>query len=160
MREAGRAVPGSVSVVGFDDIPQAGFLTPALTTVRLDFTELGRASFALLREQMGAVPVDRPRPVQNSSSARVRGHRLLASPRPDRRPVRLARTDIPATPTAGSPSRLSGAAETSQPLSLAYATDPAARLSDTPPTLIGHVVRSWTVKSHGMVPPLRRRTPT
>ena len=62
MREAGRPVPGSVSVVGFDDIPQAAFLTPALTTVRLDFTELGRASFALLREQMGAVPVDRPRP--------------------------------------------------------------------------------------------------
>ena len=62
MREAGRAVPGRVSVVGFDDIPQAAFLTPALTTVRLDFTELGRASFALLREQMGAVPVDRPRP--------------------------------------------------------------------------------------------------
>jgi DNA-binding LacI/PurR family transcriptional regulator len=63
MREAGRAVPGSVSVVGFDDIPQAAFLTPALTTVRLDFTELGRASFDLLREQMGAAPVDRPRPV-------------------------------------------------------------------------------------------------
>jgi DNA-binding LacI/PurR family transcriptional regulator len=62
MREAGRAVPGSVSVVGFDDIPQAAFLTPALTTVRLDFTELGRASFALLREQMGSPPVDRPRP--------------------------------------------------------------------------------------------------
>ena len=62
MREAGRAVPGSGSVVGFDDIPQAAFLTPALTTVRLDFTELGRASFALLREQMGAAPVDRPRP--------------------------------------------------------------------------------------------------
>ena len=55
MREAGRAIPGSVSVVGFDDIPQAAFLTPALSTVRLDFTELGRASFDLLREQMGTV---------------------------------------------------------------------------------------------------------
>jgi hypothetical protein len=43
MHEAGRAIPGSVSVVGFDDTPQAEFLTPALTTVRLDFTELGRA---------------------------------------------------------------------------------------------------------------------
>jgi DNA-binding LacI/PurR family transcriptional regulator len=62
MREAGRDVPGSVSVVGFDDIPQAEFLTPALTTVRLDFNELGRASFALLQEQTGAVPANRPRP--------------------------------------------------------------------------------------------------
>ena len=49
LHEAGRAVPGDVSVVGFDDIPQAEFVTPALTTVRLDFTDLGRACFALLR---------------------------------------------------------------------------------------------------------------
>ena len=29
--------------------PVAGFFTPALTTVRLDFAELGRACFALLQ---------------------------------------------------------------------------------------------------------------
>jgi DNA-binding LacI/PurR family transcriptional regulator len=45
---AGRAIPGDVSVVGFDDTPVAEFLTPPLTTVRLDFNELGRACFALL----------------------------------------------------------------------------------------------------------------
>jgi DNA-binding LacI/PurR family transcriptional regulator len=38
-----------VSVVGFDDIPQAAFFTPALTTVRLDFAGLGRVAFGLLR---------------------------------------------------------------------------------------------------------------
>ena len=43
MHEAGRPIPDSVSVVGFDDTPHAEFLTPALTTVRLDFVELGRA---------------------------------------------------------------------------------------------------------------------
>jgi DNA-binding LacI/PurR family transcriptional regulator len=48
MHEAGRPVPGSVSVVGFDDIPSAAFLAPALTTVRLDFAGLGRACFGLL----------------------------------------------------------------------------------------------------------------
>jgi DNA-binding LacI/PurR family transcriptional regulator len=48
MREAGRPVPDSVSVVGFDDAPQAAFYTPALTTVRLDFAGLGRACFRLL----------------------------------------------------------------------------------------------------------------
>ena len=62
LREAGRAVPGDVSVVGFDDIPQAEFVTPALTTVRLDFTDLGRASFAALQEQIGAAPAETHRP--------------------------------------------------------------------------------------------------
>lgn len=52
MHEAGRAIPGRVSVVGFDDTPQAEFYVPALTTVRLDFAELGRACFALLRDRM------------------------------------------------------------------------------------------------------------
>jgi DNA-binding LacI/PurR family transcriptional regulator len=49
MHKAGRAIPEQVSVVGFDDTPSAGFLMPPLTTVRMDFTGLGRASFALLR---------------------------------------------------------------------------------------------------------------
>jgi DNA-binding LacI/PurR family transcriptional regulator len=62
MLEAGRPVPGSVSVVGFDDIPQAEFFTPALTTVRLDFVDLGRAAFAALQEQTGLAPAARPRP--------------------------------------------------------------------------------------------------
>jgi DNA-binding LacI/PurR family transcriptional regulator len=48
-RELGRAVPQSLSVVGFDDAPQSAYLAPALTTVRLDFTGLGRACFGLLR---------------------------------------------------------------------------------------------------------------
>jgi DNA-binding LacI/PurR family transcriptional regulator len=48
LREAGRAIPAEVSVVGFDDTPMAAFLTPSLTTVRLDFAELGRVCFAHL----------------------------------------------------------------------------------------------------------------
>jgi DNA-binding LacI/PurR family transcriptional regulator len=35
-------------VVGFDDTPVAAYLTPGLTTVRLDWVALGRACFALL----------------------------------------------------------------------------------------------------------------
>jgi DNA-binding LacI/PurR family transcriptional regulator len=62
MHAAGRTIPGEVSVVGFDDTPMSKFLTPPLTTVRLDFAELGRACFALLLallEQKAALP--RPR---------------------------------------------------------------------------------------------------
>jgi DNA-binding LacI/PurR family transcriptional regulator len=63
LQEAGKTVPGSVSVVGFDDVPQAEFYTPALTTVRLDFTNLGRAAFAALQEQLGtSAPRPRLRP--------------------------------------------------------------------------------------------------
>ncbi|MCG5216376.1 LacI family DNA-binding transcriptional regulator [Streptosporangium sp. KLBMP 9127] len=42
MHENGRAVPGDISVVGFDDIPEAGSFTPPLTTVHQDFASVGR----------------------------------------------------------------------------------------------------------------------
>ncbi len=48
MHEAGRAIPGDISVVGFDDIHEAAYFTPPLTTVRQDFGELGRRALALL----------------------------------------------------------------------------------------------------------------
>jgi DNA-binding LacI/PurR family transcriptional regulator len=40
--ERGLRVPEDVSLVGVDDIPEAEFLTPSLTTVRLDFEAEGR----------------------------------------------------------------------------------------------------------------------
>ncbi|MGP4096838.1 LacI family DNA-binding transcriptional regulator [Nonomuraea sp. KM90] len=43
--DAGKDVPGDVSIVGFDDIPGSAYWTPALTTVRMDFAGLGRACF-------------------------------------------------------------------------------------------------------------------
>jgi DNA-binding LacI/PurR family transcriptional regulator len=54
LHENDREVPGDVSVVGFDDIPDAEFFTPPLTTVRQDFNEMGRHSLHLLLEQMEA----------------------------------------------------------------------------------------------------------
>ncbi len=48
MHEAGREIPREVSVVGFDDIPEAPYFTPPLTTVRQDFDELGSRSLRLL----------------------------------------------------------------------------------------------------------------
>jgi DNA-binding LacI/PurR family transcriptional regulator len=52
LREAGREVPRDVSVVGYDDIPEAEFFSPHLTTIRQDFLELGARGFALLDEQI------------------------------------------------------------------------------------------------------------
>jgi LacI family transcriptional regulator len=48
LREAGRSVPGDISVVGFDDLPVAVDVTPELTTVRLDLPAIGAAAMHLV----------------------------------------------------------------------------------------------------------------
>ena len=54
LRDHGLAVPGDVSVAGFDDIPIVRDLTPPLTTVALPLTGMGRAALDLaLREPRG-----------------------------------------------------------------------------------------------------------
>ena len=53
MFEAGRDVPGDVSIVGFDDVPFARYLTPPLTTIRQDFEEIGRRSVDVLLDAIG-----------------------------------------------------------------------------------------------------------
>jgi LacI family transcriptional regulator len=47
LREAGR--PGALAIVGFDDIPLARHVYPALTTVRVPLRELGRRAVERLR---------------------------------------------------------------------------------------------------------------
>ncbi|MEW9531782.1 LacI family DNA-binding transcriptional regulator [Microbispora sp. NPDC049125] len=56
--ERGVRVPEDVSVVGFDDIPEAEYLVPPLTTIRQDFGEVGRRCVAALLSRMHA---DRPK---------------------------------------------------------------------------------------------------
>jgi DNA-binding LacI/PurR family transcriptional regulator len=56
LAERGLRVPHDVSIVGFDDVPDAGFYTPPLTTVRQDFGEVGRQALNTLIERMsGAI---------------------------------------------------------------------------------------------------------
>lgn len=52
LREAGRDVPGDVSVVGFDNIPESAYFPPPLTTVDQDFAAIGQASVGLLLDQV------------------------------------------------------------------------------------------------------------
>ncbi|MFI7148908.1 LacI family DNA-binding transcriptional regulator [Nonomuraea sp. NPDC050022] len=54
--DAGRDVPGDVSIVGFDDIPGSAFWIPALTTVRMDFVGLGRACFLAAVAELTGLP--------------------------------------------------------------------------------------------------------
>jgi DNA-binding LacI/PurR family transcriptional regulator len=48
LREAGVRVPEDVSVVGFDDIQNAAYQNPGLTTVRQPLREMGRAAAEIL----------------------------------------------------------------------------------------------------------------
>lgn len=54
LAEAGRRVPDEVSVVGFDDVPDAAQYHPPLTTVRQDFDELGERAVAALASRIEA----------------------------------------------------------------------------------------------------------
>ncbi|MCT9083998.1 LacI family DNA-binding transcriptional regulator [Streptomyces fulvoviolaceus] len=65
LTEAGRSVPEDVSVVGFDDIPVAAYVTPPLTTVRQPFDTvaqegLKRLVHAIENPQAEALPASAP----------------------------------------------------------------------------------------------------
>jgi DNA-binding LacI/PurR family transcriptional regulator len=60
LAEHGRHVPDDVSVVGFDDFPEAAFFQPPLTTVRQNFVELGRRALHLLLDHISGEHGPRP----------------------------------------------------------------------------------------------------
>jgi DNA-binding LacI/PurR family transcriptional regulator len=67
LRERGLRVPEDVSVVGFDDVPESGYLHPALTTVRQDFAALGELMMQKVLvavEEPESATVDTPLPTR------------------------------------------------------------------------------------------------
>lgn len=56
-RQGGMDVPRDLSVVGSDDVPFAGYVDPALTTVRMDVAAMAGAAVTALLEEIAGEPV-------------------------------------------------------------------------------------------------------
>lgn len=76
VRDEGLDVPRDISIVGFDDIPEAAHFWPPLTTVRQDFAELGRRCVDLLLGPVAGVGPSpatiEPELIVRSSTASIR----------------------------------------------------------------------------------------
>ncbi|GAB2476790.1 LacI family DNA-binding transcriptional regulator [Promicromonospora xylanilytica] len=57
----GLRIPDDVSVVGFDDLPEAQWASPALTTVRQPIAEMGEAALRMLLRISADPPLEAPR---------------------------------------------------------------------------------------------------
>ena len=52
LQRAGRRVPGDVSVIGFDDIPYASAIYPAVTTIAQPIARMGSLGVRLLLDRI------------------------------------------------------------------------------------------------------------
>jgi DNA-binding LacI/PurR family transcriptional regulator len=48
LRQRGYSIPENISIIGFDDVPEAAYYEPPLTTMRPDFAELGRVAMEMM----------------------------------------------------------------------------------------------------------------
>lgn len=52
LHELDVAVPGDISIIGYDDMPESRYLNPPLTTIRPDFQQLGKRLMRMLVEEL------------------------------------------------------------------------------------------------------------
>ncbi|MFS0703688.1 DUF6807 family protein [Cellulomonas sp. 179-A 9B4 NHS] len=132
LNELGVAVPGDLSIVGFDDIELARFATPSLTTAAVPQSELGRLAWEHLRPVLaGGEPVQDPAPVRPTLAVR-------ASTGPVPPSVRLARAAEGGTPQAAT-----------DPLrDVAWRLEPGVPAAEATAELVG----ASTAAHHGELP--------
>lgn len=70
-RQAGLRVPQDLSIIGFDDLPLCGWLSPPLTTVRQPLEEMGRAAARMLFQLLDGEPLVSPR-IELTTELRIR----------------------------------------------------------------------------------------
>jgi DNA-binding LacI/PurR family transcriptional regulator len=56
--EAGVAIPGAMSIIGFDDAPYAATFSPELTTLRHPLNQIAATATSILLDQLDAKRVD------------------------------------------------------------------------------------------------------
>ncbi len=75
-RERGKKIPDDISIVGFDDIPQAAQVHPPLTTIRQPLEEMGRRAVQMLLQiienpKQSAAKIELPTELVVRESTRV-----------------------------------------------------------------------------------------
>jgi LacI family transcriptional regulator len=84
-RELGIRIPEELSVIGYDDHPVSGVLTPPLTTFSWDSRRLMESAIGMLLAAIDGSPVD-PRRVVIRPELRDRGSAAPPTPTPTPRP--------------------------------------------------------------------------
>ncbi|WP_336921916.1 LacI family DNA-binding transcriptional regulator [Aquipuribacter sp. SD81] len=132
VQDCGRGVPTDVSVAGFDDVPQAAFYGPGLTSVRQDLARLGASGVEVVLAMVAGGrggPDEQPATLPPSLLVR----RASTGPPQARRQGTTSSADdlVSRTPPTTTSRRRRRARLTVDP---ARATRPVDRSSTTPPT--------------------------
>jgi LacI family transcriptional regulator len=73
LREEGVAIPGDVSVTGFDDLPSSGVTEPPLTSIRVSTQQIGERALEKLSQRIDGAANGQPEKILVSGKLMIRG---------------------------------------------------------------------------------------
>jgi LacI family transcriptional regulator len=73
LREVGVAIPGDVSVIGFDDLPSSSITGPPLTSIRVSTHQIGERALEKLSERIDGLTNGQPEKILVSGKLMIRG---------------------------------------------------------------------------------------